>query len=214
LIRHHGVASIVLCLLVSAAAGATDVIVAGLFPNKALVQIDGGALQTLSVGQKTVEGVVLVSVEADAATFDVQGKRVKVGLGQARFSASSSPTPSVVIAADARGIFVADGQVNGKPIQFVVDTGATVITLPASEARRLALDYQKGRKTSMFTANGIAPVYHIRLDTVRLGNITLYAVDAVVVERDGLPVSLLGMSFLNRMDIRREGNNMTLTQRY
>lgn len=211
---RHRVASIVLGLLASAGAGATDVIVAGLFPNKALVQIDGGALQTLSVGQKTVEGVVLVAVETDAATFDVQGKRVKLGLGQARVAASSSSAASVVLAADPRGIYIADGQVNGKPVQFVVDTGATVITLPASEARRLALDYQKGRKTSMFTANGIAPVYRITLDTVRVGNITLYAVDAVVLERDGLPVSLLGMSFLNRMDIRREGNNMTLTKRY
>lgn len=210
---RHRVASIVLGLLVSAGAGATDVTVAGLFPNKALVQIDGGALQTLSVGQKTAEGVVLVSVEADAATFEVQGKRIKLGLGNARIERSSSAS-SVLLVADTRGFFSADAQVNGKPIRFVVDTGASVITFPASEARRLDLDYQKGQRAMMSTANGVARGYRIKLDTVRVGNITLNGVDAVVLEGDGLPVSLLGMSFLNRMDMKREGGQMTLTKRY
>jgi aspartyl protease family protein len=211
--RSHRIASIVLGLLVSTGAGALDVNVVGLFPNKAVVQIDGGALQTLSVGQKTAEGVVLVSVERDGATFDIQGQRMALGLGQARMKASASPA-SVMVTANERGHFVTNGQVNGMTVRFEVDTGATFISLPASEARRLGLDYRKGQKAMMDTANGAAPAYRVKLDTVRVGDIALNGVDAVVMEGDGLRVALLGMSFLNRMDIRREGEIMTLTKRY
>src|SRR5882762_4249421 len=105
------IATMMLGLLVSAGAGATDVTVAGLFPNKALVQIDGGALKTLSVGQRTPEGVVLVSVDRDTATFDVQGKRVTLGLGHARLAAPSASAASVMLTADTQGHFFAEGLV-------------------------------------------------------------------------------------------------------
>jgi aspartyl protease family protein len=210
--RRHGIASIVAGWLVSTGAVALDVNVVGLFPNKAVVQIDGGALQTLSVGQKTREGIALVSVESDSATFDVQGQRRTLGLGHARMQTTAAA--SAMLTADERGHFVADGQVNGIAIRFTLDTGATFISLPASEARRLGLDYRNGRKTLMETANGDAVGYRVKLDTVRVGELTVNNVDAVVMDGDSLPVALLGMSFLNRMDIRREGQIMTLTKRY
>jgi aspartyl protease family protein len=210
--RRH-LATITLGLLTSTGASATDVIVSGLFTNKAVVQIDGGPLRTLSVGQKTAEGVVLVSVERDAATFDVDGKRITVGLGRARMPSSTPTSESLVLTADLQGHFAADGEVNGRTVRFIVDTGATLISLPASDARRLGIDYLKGQKAMMSTANGNAPAYVVKLDTVRVGGVTLHGVDAVVME-GGLPVPLLGMSFLNRMDMRRDGNIMTLTKRY
>jgi aspartyl protease family protein len=210
--RRHRIASIVAGLLVSTGAAALDVNVVGLFPNKAVVQIDGGALQTLSVGQKTREGIVLVSVERDGATFEIQGQRMALGLGHARMQTTAAA--AAMLTADERGHFVADGQVNGIAIRFTVDTGATFISLPASEARRLGLDYRNGRKTLMETANGDAVGYRVKLDTVRVGELTVNNVDAVVMDGDTLPVALLGMSFLNRMNIRREGQIMTLTKRY
>jgi aspartyl protease family protein len=210
--RRQRIASIVAGLLVSTGALALDVNVVGLFPNKAVVQIDGGALQTLSVGQKTREGIVLLSVEPDGATFDIQGQRMALGLGHARMQPTAGASAMATI--DERGHFVADGQINGVPIRFTIDTGATFISLPAGEARRLGLDYLKGRKAIMETANGVAAAYRVKLDTVRVGDLTVNNVDAVVMEGDSLPVALLGMSFLNRMDIRREGQIMTLTKRY
>ena len=210
----HRLALIIVGLLLSAGAGATDVIVAGLFTNKALVQIDGGPLQTLSVGQKTREGVVLVSVDRDAATFEIDGKRLTLGMGHARMGASASAIESAVLTADVQGHFTTDGQVNGMPIRFVVDTGATLVALPASEARRLSLDYSKGRKVMMGTANGNVPGFLVKLDTVRIGSVTLHGVDAIVMEGPGLRSPLLGMSFLNRMNMKREGDIMTLTRRY
>jgi aspartyl protease family protein len=212
--RSLCLASILAGLLASTGAVATEVTVSGLFTNKAVVQIDGGPLRTLSVGQSTPEGVVLVSVERDAATFDIDGKRTTLGLGRARMAASEPAAESAVLTADVRGHFTTDGMVNGMPIRFVVDTGATLISLPANEARRLSIDYRKGRKVTMATANGNTSGYLVKLDTVRVGGAMLHGVDAVVIDGTGLRSPLLGMSFLNRMNMKREGDIMTLTRRY
>lgn len=201
-------------LLFAAGAGATDVTVSGLFPNKAVVQIDGGALQTLAVGQKTREGVTLLAVERDSATFDVDGERRTLGLGRARMTSAAPAAESAVLTANVAGHFSADGRVNGMPVQFVVDTGATLISLPEVEARRLSLDYKKGQKALMGTANGTVGGYMVKLDTVSIGNLTVHGVDAVIIEGKGLGTPLLGMSFLNRMNMKREGDLMTLTKRY
>ncbi|MEO8753128.1 MAG: TIGR02281 family clan AA aspartic protease [Casimicrobiaceae bacterium] len=201
-------------LLAAAGASATDVMVSGLFTNKAVVQIDGGPLRTLSVGQKTAEGVVLVSVDRDAATFDIDGKRMTLGLGSARMATRPPAAESTVLTADLRGHFHTDGQVNGRTIRFVVDTGATLIALPSGEARRLAIDYVRGQRVGLATANGNTIGYLVKLDTVSVGSVTLHGVDAVVMEGNGLSSPLLGMSFLNRMDMKREGDLMTLTRRY
>src|SRR6202049_388644 len=221
--RRHRIASIAIGLLVSTGATALDVNVVGLFPNKAVVQIEGGALRTLSVGQKTRDAIILLSVERDGATFDIEGRRVALALGHARTQTISPAAPQAIPAAAANyamvptdewGNLVADGQVNGMPVRFAVDTGATFITLPAREASRLGLDYHKGQKTVMKTANGDAFAYRLKLDTVRVGDVTVDNVVAVLMEGDSVPLALLGMSFLNRMDISREGAMMTLTKRY
>ncbi len=223
--RLHRIASITLGLLVSTGAIALDVNVVGLFPNKAVVQIEGGALRTLSVGQKINDDIVLLSVERDGATFDIQGRRVALALGPARKQtspvATNYPTaasyPSAAnyakVPTSERGDMVADGEVNGMRVRFVVDTGASFITLPAREASRLGVNYQNGEKTMMETANGDVLGYRIKLDTVRVGDIAVHNVDAVIIEGKSLSSALLGMSFLNRVDIKREGAILTLTKR-
>jgi aspartyl protease family protein len=212
--RRHFVAAIALGLLVSTGAAALDVNVVGLFPNKAVVQIDGRALQTLSVGQKTRDDVTLLSVTRDSATFDIQGRRVALSLGSARRQASPTVEANFAkVQTNDRGDLAADGEVNGMPIRFVVDTGATLITLSAREADRLGLEYHNAQKTMIATANGEVPAYRLKLDTVRVGDMAVHDVDAVIAESNNLPTALLGMSFLNRVDIRREGTVMTLTKR-
>ncbi|TMH13905.1 MAG: TIGR02281 family clan AA aspartic protease [Betaproteobacteria bacterium] len=211
---RHRIASIAIGLLVSTGATALDVNVVGLFPNKAVVQIEGGALQTLSVGQKTREGIILLSVGRDGATFDIQGRRVELAMGPARrqmspaAAAQTSPAAEskyAVVRTNERGALVADGEVNGMPVRFAVDTGATFITLPAREA---------SQKVVMETANGNIFAYHIKHDTVSAGDVAVHNVDAVITEGNSLPIALLGMSFLNRTDMKREGTILTLTQRY
>ena len=228
--HRHRIASIAIGLLVSTGATALDVNVVGLFPNKAVVQIEGGGLQTLSVGQKTRDDITLLSVGRDGATFDIQGRRVALAMGPARrqtspaaeaqmssaTEAQTSPTAAAnyaVVPTNERGDLVADGEVNGMPVRFAVDTGATFITLPAREASRLGLDYHNGQKVAMETANGNVFAYRLKLDTVRVGGVAVHNVDAVITEGNSLPIALLGMSFLNRTDMKREGTTLTLTQR-
>ena len=224
--RRHCVAALALGLLVSTGAAALDVNVVGLFPNKAVVQIEGGALRTLSVGQKTRDDIILLSVGRDGATFDIQGRRVALALSSARTQASPAAAGNYPIAANypivanyavvpinERGDLLTNGEVNGVPVRFAVDTGATFITLPAREASRLGLDYHNGQKIMMETANGEVAAYRLKLDTVRVDEVAVHDVDAVIAEGNSLPIALLGMSFLNRVDIRREGTILTLTKR-
>jgi len=200
---------------VAGAAHATDVNVIGLFPGKAVVVIGHAAPRTISVGQKTPEGVVLISSTSEQAVLEVDGKRETLGMGQHFETASETESrPSVTLPADSRGQFFADGTVNGAHIRFMVDTGATSVLIPASEADRLGVDYRKGTPGRMQTANGSAIAYHVVLDSLTVGNITAYDVDAVVAQAQGLDVALLGMSFLNRTEMRRDGAYMTLTKRY
>jgi aspartyl protease family protein len=208
----------VLCVVSAAtAANATDVNVIGLFTGKAVVVIDRGAPRTLAVGQRTPEGVMLISSDSKQAVLEIDGKRETLEMGQDFESATRAAVerPSVTLPADSRGQFYADGQVNGAHVRFVVDTGATTVLIPAPDADRLGIDYKgKGQPGRIQTANGNATAWRVVLDNVTIGGITAYNVEAVVAEASGLDVALLGMSFLNRTEMRRDGAYMTLTKRY
>jgi len=201
--------------LIAAPAAATDITVVGLLgANKAVVSINGSPPRTMSVGQKSSEGVTLVGVERDRATFEVEGKRRTLGMGQAFSTGGGGGSgQSVTLKADGRGHFTAEGQVNGAAIRFLVDTGASMIALPASDAKRAGVSYLSAPSGMVQTANGPAAAYKVKLDTVRIGDITLNNVDAMVME-NGLAFALLGMSFLNRTEMRREGETMVLIKRF
>ena len=206
-------------LLIASMAHANDISVAALFPGKAVLVINNGAPRTLSVGQATPEGVRLISADSSSAVIEFQGKRqTLVPGGSGRFGgggdSSASSSGRVVLSPDARGHYLTLGQINGGTVQFLVDTGATSIALPSADARRLGINYLSGQRGYTETANGKATAYKINLDSVKVGDITLYSVEAVVLEGDGLKIALLGMSFLNRTEMRRDGQTLTLTKRF
>jgi aspartyl protease family protein len=181
---------------------------------KAIVVIDGGAPRTLAPGQKTAEGVVLLGTEKETASFEIGGRKRTLSMGRAYSAAPRDGKQNVTLAADPRGHFVTSGSINGGSVRFLVDTGATFVSLPASEARRLGINYLQGQRGQVQTANGVTAVYRVKLDTVRVGEVELNGVDAVVAENDAMGVTLLGMSFLNRMEMKRDGQSMTLTKRF
>jgi len=193
---------------------AADVALVGLIGAKAIVVIDGGAPRTLSPGQTTAEGVTLVGTEKDAASFEIDGKKKMLRMGGRIYSAPSPGKQSVTLKADTRGHFVTDGLINGGSVRFLVDTGATFVSLPAAEAQRLGIDYLRGQRGSMQTANGVVAAYRVKLDSVTVGDIEINNVDAMVSTNGAMGVNLLGMSFLNRMQMQRDGQSMTLTRRY
>lgn len=190
-----------------------DVVLVGLLSGKAMVMIDGGKRQMLAVGEKSGEGVKLVALESGAAVFEIEGRQRRVQIGQSVVSMAGSVRPTLTLMADARGHYMTPGSINGASVRFLVDTGATFISLGAADARRAQIDYQKGTPGISQTANGQTRIWKVRLAAVKVGTITLSDVDAAVHERD-MPVVLLGMSFLNRMELRRDGESLTLVQRY
>ncbi len=203
-------------LLCVPGAFATEVNVIGLFPGKAVVTINRGAPRTLSVGQKTAEGVVLVAVDNKGATLEVDGKKQTLEIGQHFESAAQTGNrTSVTLAPDSRGHYFVDGQVNGVHLRFLVDTGATLVERSGDDAARLGIDYKKGAPGMSVVADGRrVPIYLVKLDTVKIGDVTLFNVEASVKEGAGIGAALLGMSFLNRTEMVREGANLVLTKRF
>ncbi len=199
-------------------AGAADININGMLGNKALVVIDGGKPRWISTGETTAEGIKLISISGQSAVVEFGGKRQTLTLGQnERLSggaAASAGTQSVTLVAGQGGHFVTAGAINGVGVQFLVDTGASYVSFSSAEAKRLGISYLDGQKGASSTANGVTPAYRIKLDEVKVGTITLNNVDAMVLVGDNLPVILLGNSFLNRMDMKRDGEKMVLTKRF
>jgi aspartyl protease family protein len=200
-------------MLLTGQAWATDVSVTGLFTGKAMVSIDGGRPRVMSTGQ-SIQGVKLLSADSQSATFEINGVKQTLRMGQAANLAPKVDKSSAILSADHGGQFFGNGSVNGSTVRFLVDTGASYVAINSNTANRIGLDYRSGEKGALSTANGVIPVYKVTLNQVRLGDISLNMVEGVVVEGQGLPVALLGMSFLNRTEMKRDGDRMVLTQRY
>jgi aspartyl protease family protein len=204
-----------LCLAsLSLSPQAAEIGVVGLFPGKAVLVVDGNAPKIYSVGGHVADGVKLIAADNVSATIEVQGKRQVLAIGQYTHRAGPSNNASVTLQADTKGHFRVRGQINGSgSVEMLVDTGASLIAMPASDAKRLGINYKQGRLGRASTANGVINTYIVRLDSVKIGDIELNQVDASIQE-DGLPITLLGMSFLNRMEMQRNGEQMVLTKRF
>jgi aspartyl protease family protein len=202
-------------LLACGVAQAAELALIGIIGDTAaVIAIDGGEPRTIRAGQ-TRHGVTVHSVERERATIEFEGKKRVLALGQ-HYRSGAAPAVGrsmVTLAADSSGHFIAEGLVNGSSVRFVVDTGATGVVLPAADARRLGIDYRKGERGQSRTAGGVVPVFRITLNRVRVGDIELSNVEGVVIEQ-GLDIALLGMSFLNRVDMKHDGRTMTLTRRF
>jgi aspartyl protease family protein len=211
-IAPHSIGALGMCLC--GAAAAVDVAVAGLFPAKAVLVVDGGAPRTVSVGARTPEGVRLVAVEGETAVVEAGGRQQTLRLGERAVSApGASSASAVVLNANSLGHFVTEGSINGAGVTFLVDTGASAVAMGKADADRAGIDYRKGERMRTLTANGVVTTWRVKLDSVRVGDVTLRNVDGAVLAA-GQPYVLLGMSFLNRMEMSRSGEQLTLRQRY
>ncbi len=199
---------------VAAPAHAANITVVGLFKNKAIVLVDGNR-HILAVGETSPEGARLISADSETAVLEADGHRNAYRLGSsqgARFTERHRPT--VTITPNRQGMFAVNGSINGQAVDFLVDTGATTVAMNQQQAQRLGLLYQEGRPTRVSTAAGPAVAFQVRLDRVRVGEIELAGVDAVVIEGDSPEQALLGMSFLGRLELHNEGRRLRLQTKY
>lgn len=204
------------CLLAAGVASGQTVSMSGrLGDNKALLMIDGSP-RTVAVGA-TVQGVRLVSLNADGSVVELGGKRFSVPLGGTQVNLGGAAGGEgagtrIVLSAGPGGHFVTGGAINGRPVEFMVDTGATSVAMSQGEADRIGLKYRDAQRSMASTANGLVPVYRLNLTSVRVGEVTMYGVDALVVPAQ-MPYILLGNSFLTRFQMTRVNDVMTLERR-
>ncbi|MEK6664221.1 MAG: TIGR02281 family clan AA aspartic protease [Pseudomonadota bacterium] len=202
-------------LAAASVAHATDIEVAGLFNGKAMVSINGSPAKVMAAGQ-TLQNVKLVSATSSAAIFEVDGKKQTLGMGQSISTAAgnSGSKPTVKLTADGGGHFNTGGSINGRPINFLVDTGATTIAISVRSAQAMGIDLRKANVGASTTAAGVVRTYRVTFDNVKVGDISLNFVEGNVLE--GMPddFALLGNSFLSRLDMKREGTVLTLTKNY
>jgi aspartyl protease family protein len=200
--------------LACGAAHAADIALVGTIGRKAaVVALDGGDPKTVKLGQ-TWNGITVLEVEHDSAVIEVDGAKRTLQRGaHYRGAPPIMARNAVVLSADGRGHFFAEGAVNGLPVRFLVDTGASMVVLSAADALRLGIDYRRAPRTNVQTAGGPIVAYLVTLDRVKVGAIELVSIDGLVTEQPGSP-PLLGMSFLNRVEMRRNGDSMTLIRRY
>lgn len=184
-----------------------------LFDDKAMLEIDGKQ-RMLSKGQTSPEGVKLIEANSSRALVEVNGKRLNLS-PQARVSTNFAPPQAREhrIIKDSTGHFRSQGQINGQNINFLVDTGATSISLGEAQAQKLGISYKTARKGQVQTAAGVVRGYAVTLNQVSLGALNMRNVPATVVEGDVGAEALLGMSFLRNLEIHQESNLMLLKQK-
>ncbi|WP_342120179.1 retropepsin-like aspartic protease family protein [Pseudoduganella sp. OTU4001] len=210
-------ALILAALLAAAPLAQADVSLVAAMKEKVLLSVNGAAPRTFAVGATLPDGSKLVAVTSNSATFEDKGQRYTVRLGE--FAASGAGAGGIganalVLAPDANGHYSVQGEINGNPVRMLLDTGASLVAIPAPLARQFGLDYRtKGRRAFTQTAAGLSEVWIVKLDRIKVGDFEFANVDASVSEA-GLPVILLGNSVLKRLDMKTESGMLTLTKRF
>lgn len=204
-------------LLLPAAGWAQSVALQGMLGNRALLIVDGSAPRSVPPGE-SYKGVKVLSTAGDQAVVEIGGKRHTLHVGEAPASvgaggAAAGSGSRIVLNAGTNGHFMAQGAINGRAAYFMVDTGASSVALGASDAERLGLDYKSGLPVQIGTANGAMLGWRVKLASVRVGDVEIREVDALVGQAP-MPFVLLGNSFLTRFQMKRENDQLVLERRY
>jgi aspartyl protease family protein len=161
--------------------------------------------------------VKIISLLGDQAVVEIEGKRHTLRVGDAPASVGGGGAGSqgnrITLTASTGGHFTTQGAINGRAVQFMVDTGATSVAIGMRDAERLGIDYRKGIPGMAGTANGTAPMWRVKLASVRIGDVEVYEVDAAVLTAS-MQYVLLGNSFLTRFQMKRENDTLVLERRY
>lgn len=203
-----------LALASNLAAAAPEVQAIGLFKDRAMLEING-VQRLLKVGETAPEGVKLLASDSRGAVLEIDGKRVSLALSQ-RIAASfaAAEFAEVRIPRGEQGHHFVGGSINGHPVRFMVDTGATTIAMSSVDAERLGVPWRSGRQSATATASGVAAARELNLATVSIGPITLHDIPATVVTGPYPMTVLLGNSFLSRVEMTEESGVMVLRQKY
>ena len=208
--------ALLVCIYPAAGRAIKDIHVVALFKDRVMVMIDGKQ-RLLRSGDSSPEGVRLVSADSVGAVFEYQGRTLERRLdGRVHAAAESRQgRDDVLIFRDMRGMFKTVGSINGLPVGFLVDTGASSVAMNSTQARRLGIDFRvQGEPTYVTTASDVTRAYQLKLDVVKVGAIQLRNVTAVVLDGAQPTEVLLGMSFLGRVAMINESDKLILRRKY
>ena len=178
----------------------------GLHSKEAKVTVDRRSYR-LSPGETVKDRLMLISATRAEAVFAIDGAVYRYPKGHKR----GEPLPDeLVLKRDVVGMFEVVGAINGAPVPFLVDTGATFITITDAHARKLGLKYSKRVVIDIHTASRVEKAYLIELGSVRVGGIVRFGVPAVVMKGPEPRVPLLGNSFLGTLAISQKDDYMLL----
>lgn len=211
--------ALLLPMLLAAVGGfaqAQSVMLTGTIGSRAILIVDGSAPKTVAVGE-TFQGVKLLSLAAEQATVEAGGKRVALRMDQpvsiGGNGGGGGGGTRIVLPVSSGGHFMTQGAINGRSVNFMLDTGATTVALSAADAQRIGLDFSKGQPVRVNTANGVAQGWRVRLNSMRVGDVEVYDVEAIVSQQP-MPYVLLGNSFISRFSMRRDADQMVLEKRF
>ena len=201
------------CPALPAAEPPPDVQVVALFKDRAMLSI-GGKQRMLKTGETSPEGVTLLSSDSQQAQIEVGGQSYTLHVsGRITGAFAKRNAGQLRLYPDPNGHYHTKGGINGVGVSFLVDTGATYISLNAAEAERIGLDYKRGKREYVQTAASIVEVYVVLLDRVRVGSVEKRNIRATVVPDSNMRTILLGNSFLNLFNLRRESDYLELTEK-
>lgn len=197
------------------AMAATQVRVVGLFPGAAVLNVEGQR-KLVKVGQVGPRGVQVISADSRGAVLRVDGVERSYSLSREYSDGfAEAQKKQLSVAKGIGGHYWVAGSVNSQSIQFLVDTGATSVALNDEHARRLGIDYRVvGSPLQVSTASGTARGWRVTLDRVKIGELEVLGVDAVVLEGSSPREALLGMSFLSRVGWKVEQDVLVLESKY
>lgn len=198
-----------------AANAATRVEAQALMKNSAILRIDQEQ-RLLHTGQRSPEGVLLVSASPREAVVEIDGRRSTLSLSNRIAATFEEPDQSEVqIPRNQLHQYITTATINGRRNRVLVDTGANSVALNSIDADRLGLDYLKrGTPTMVSTASGVAQGYNVVLDKIVIGDITADFVDATVIVGNFPTHILLGTTFLQHVGMREENGIMYLRKKY
>ncbi|CAM4171179.1 retropepsin-like aspartic protease [Comamonas aquatilis] len=213
--RKLGIWAVSALSLTAGGGWAQSVALTGVLGSKALLVIDGGAPKAVA-SNDSHQGVRVLQVGADSVVVEIKGQRQTIRLGEAPVSVGSRGSgvsgSRIVLMADARGHFIDRGQINGKSMQYMVDTGASTVAIGRADAERMGLPYLQGTPVMMRTANGTAQGWKLILDSVRVGDVEVRGLEAIVASQS-MPYVLLGNNLLAHFQMTRQGTEMILVKR-
>lgn len=205
-----------LMLTVISPVNALELKLNGISKDKAIALVNGKH-RVLRMGERSRDGLLLISVDKGSVTIDYQGQSREYRVGQSiatQYNPAQSRVRQVRIERTLTGMYETGGRINNVPVRMMVDTGATVVAMNALEAQRLGLDYRRvGRPGQVSTASGIETAYFLTLDSVDVGGIAVRNVAAWVLDGQFPQIILLGMSFINRVQMENQGNSLVIKSR-